>query len=295
LSDAKLKERTMIQFTARVLSPALGADIVGFDPKAPLDNETRTALQHLFDTQYLLRFRDIDLTHAEQFWLTTMLIGQDKDGDAPRPAPTDNFYVSNRRPDSAAPHGRLQFHSDTMWADDPFEVLSLYGLEIEQPAAPTSFVSGVAAWKTLPENLRRRIEGLRALHTAGAIRRRDLTDVLEGDVEDPPTAIQPLSLPHKRTGEPILYASEQVTREIVAMPADESEDLLNALFDHLYQPAHQWEHDWHERDLVVWDDFAIQHARKNVAVAGPVRTLRKVAHPIPTLTAAQKPVYAAEV
>jgi alpha-ketoglutarate-dependent taurine dioxygenase len=282
----------MVQFSARPLSPAFGAEVIGFDPKAPLDNDTRAVLRRLFDAHYLLLFRDIDLTHAEQFRLTTMLIGQDFEAGAPRAVPDDNFYVSNRRPNSAAPHGRLQFHSDAMWAEHPFEVLSLYGIRVEQPAAPTLFVSGIEAWKTLPDHLRARAEGLRTLHTAGAIRRRDMAEVLEGDVPDPPTAIHPLRYLHKRTGEPILYASEQVTREIVGMPRDESEDLLNTLFDHLYQPAHQLDHAWRERDLVVWDDFAIQHARKNVTVSGPVRTLRKVAHPIPALTEAQKPVYA---
>ena len=166
----------MARFDVKDLSPALGAEVSGFDPDAPIDEEARTFLRHLFDTRYLLRFRDIDISHSQQFMLSMMLIG--KDGAALE-VPPDTFYVSNRRSNKVAPYGRLQFHSDAMWAQKPFEVLSLYGVEVEQPTAPTIFVSGVEAWKTMPDDLRRRGEGLCALHTAGPIHRRDMTDVLK--------------------------------------------------------------------------------------------------------------------
>ena len=90
-----------------------------------------------------------------------MLIGKEHlaDGGSEESAPIkDTFYISNKRPKSAAPFGRLQFHSDTMWADKPFEVLSLYAVDVEQPAVPTAFVSATHAWKTLPEDLRRRVD-----------------------------------------------------------------------------------------------------------------------------------------
>ena len=52
------------------------------------------------------------------------------------------------------PFGRLLFHSDMMWAAEPFQVLSLYGVDVQPPAVPTAFVNTVAAWETLPEDLR---------------------------------------------------------------------------------------------------------------------------------------------
>ena len=47
------------------------------------------------------------------------------------PIENDNYVVSNKEPGGYAPYGRLQFHSDMMWAPEPFQVLSLYGLEVE--------------------------------------------------------------------------------------------------------------------------------------------------------------------
>jgi len=281
----------MAHLKVRDLTPAFGAEVSGFEPKAPLDEDTRHLLQGLFDSRGVLLFRGIDLTHAEQFKLSTMLIRKEGVGGTDQTPPEDRFYISNRRPGSAAPFGRLQFHSDTMWADHPFEVLSLYGVEVDQPSAPTMFVSGTRAWKTLPDKLRARVEGLCVLHTAGEVRRGDLTDVLVSTVKRPPTTTTQIGHRHPRTGETILYACEQMTQEVVGLPPEESERLLEELFAHLYDPAYGWNHEWRERDLVVWDNLALQHARQNVAVEGPARTLRKVASPVPKLNFDEIPSY----
>jgi alpha-ketoglutarate-dependent taurine dioxygenase len=281
----------MAKLEVRDITPAFGADITGFDPKAPLDDETRALLQHLFDTRGLLRFRGIDLAHVEQVALGRMLIRKEGLADEGDPIPEDTFYVSNRKLDSAAPYGRLQFHADTMWCDTPFEVLSLYGAKVEQPSAPTTFVSGAHAWKTLPDELRKKVEGLEVLHTAGVVRRGDLSEVLVTDVLNPPTTITKLVLTHPRTGEKILYACEQMTKEIIGLPHAESEAILAEVFDHLYAPSGQLDHEWREGDFVVWDNIALQHSRKNVEIEGPARHLRKAASPMPKLRPDQIPKY----
>lgn len=273
------------------ITPAFGAEITGFDPKAPLEDETRALLQRLFDTRGVLRFRGIELTHAEQVALCRMLIRKEGLADEGDPIPEDTFYVSNRKLDSAAPFGRLQFHADTMWTDKPFEVLSLYGAQVEQPSAPTTFVSGVNAWKTLPDDLRKKIEGLEVLHTAGVVRRGDLSEVLVTEVSNPPTTVSKLGKVHPRTGETILYACEQMTREIVGLPHAESEAILDQVFAHLYAPSAQWDHEWRDSDFVVWDNIAMQHSRKNVEIEGPARHLRKAASPMPKLRPDQLPKF----
>jgi alpha-ketoglutarate-dependent taurine dioxygenase len=84
---------------------------------------------------------------------------------------------------------------------------------------------------------------------------------------------------------------EQMTKEIVGLPRDESEALLAQLLAHLYDPTIRWNHDWRPNDLVVWDNIAVQHARPNVTNDGPARTLRKVGSPIPKLDPDQLPTY----
>ena len=278
----------------RALGPAFGAEVADFEPHVPVDDATCARLRDAFDQYGLLVIRDLDIDYAAQVWLTRMLIGKEHEVDDPssgRPPAQDTWYISNQRENSAAPYGRLQFHADAMWADEPFEVLSLYGLEVAQPAVPTYFASAVHAWRTLPGDLRNRVMGLHALHTAAGARRGDLTNVVTLTVDRPPTTVKPLALTHPRTGETILYACEQMTQEIPDLSADESELLLERLFDHMYDPAARVEHHWREGDLVVWDNLAVQHARPNVDNDGPPRTLRKVGHPMPRLEPDEIPIY----
>src|SRR5262245_8128558 len=108
----------MADMAVRDLTPEFGTEISGFDPKMPLGAETAERLQALFDRRGVLLFRDLDIDHAYQVYLSMLLIRR---GDGVEDADdgggiADNFYISNKRPKSAAPFGRLQFHSDTMWA-----------------------------------------------------------------------------------------------------------------------------------------------------------------------------------
>jgi taurine dioxygenase len=77
----------------------------------------------------------------------------------------------------------------------------------------------------------------------------------------------------------LLYVSEMQTREVVELSPSESEQLLVELRSHLYATDNRWEHHWSEGDLVVWDNLAVQHARADVALHGPARTLRKTVVP----------------
>jgi taurine dioxygenase len=196
----------------------------------------------------------------------------------------DPFYVSNKEPEGGAPFGRLLFHSDMMWSEHTFQVLSLYGIEVEPPVSPTIFASGVHAWDTLPAELRAKVEGRFAIqghNEQERARADDDPDVLITTFDNLPERNTPVGLEHPRTGETVLYVSQQMTRGIADLPPAESEALLEDLFAHLYRTSVLYEHDWREHDLVAWDNIAVQHARPNVTVEGPARTLRKVFAPIP--------------
>ena len=282
----------MAHLTVHEITPAFGTEVEHFSPDELGDEHLREELRELFDERGLLVFHDQELTHAQQVQLSKILV-RDVGADTTDDTLEDSFYISNRREKSAAPFGRLQFHADTMWAAHGFEVLSLYGIEVEPPVVPTTFVSGVHAWATLPEHLKERCRGLEVLHTAGPVRRGDLTDVLVSSIERPPTTITPLARIHPRTGATILYASEQMTREVVGVPHDESEALLALLFEHMYAPAMRVDVGWRERDFVIWDNLALQHSRRNVTTDGSARTLRKVATPVPKLAPDEMPTFSA--
>ena len=277
----------MAQLQVRNITPAFGAEVVGLDSGTELDDEDRQFLRNAFDNRGVLVFRDLDIDRDYQTDIADLLIGWE---DRPTDTPPRNMLVSNKEPEGAAPFGRLLFHSDMMWAPEPFQVLSLYGVQVDSPAVPTVFASTTNAWDTLPEDLRSRIDGLHALHMTGQQRRGDGDDdLLEAVREQERSTTMPIEYRHPRTGRMMLYVSQMNTREIVELSSTQSEELLEALFAHLYAAENTCQHEWRNNDLVLWDNQLIQHARGNVTTEGPVRTLRKVISPIPSLDGMETP------
>jgi taurine dioxygenase len=281
----------MGEFEVRDLHRAVGAEIVGFEPHTPLDDETWDRLRRAFDDRSVLVFRDLDIDEDYQRYLVYGLIGQDPPASPPERADRNGpMLVSNRAEGGAAPYGRLLFHCDTMWAESPQPIISLYGVTVTDPSAPTMFVSMGEGWDALPEELRARVKGLEARHgqlEGGYPNRGGDEDVQDTQFGESRFTVTPVAHHHPRTGRPMLYVSQQCTIEIVDLPEAENEELLEELFDVLYDDERVLRHEWREKDLVVWDNVAVQHARGVVDLEGPERTLRKVFGPL-TLTEAER-------
>jgi taurine dioxygenase len=268
----------------RELHPTMGVEVRGVQPGVPLDSATLAGLRDLFDRASVLVFPDLDIDEDFQRALVFSLIGAPvppSGGSEPgsRPAP---MLVSNREGGGAAPYGRLLFHCDTMWSEDPQELLSLYGLDVHPPSVPTLFANMLHAWETLPDDLRARVEHLQArqgFEHRYANRGGD-DDVIDTYFEESRWTTTPVARPHPRNGRTALFVSQQVTLDLVDVAADENEEILAALFEHLYAPANVLTHEWRNGDLVIWDNLAVQHARGNVNLDGPERTLRKVFGPM---------------
>jgi alpha-ketoglutarate-dependent taurine dioxygenase len=266
----------------RQLTPSVGAEIIGFNPRGEIDDATWQVLSKTFDDRGVLVFRDIDLDTPMQHRIAEVLqVG----GDLSK-AKDENSrqfsLVSNKEPGGGSPYGRLLFHSDMMWSDVADQVATLYALDAAQPPTPTVFTSTTYAWRTLPEDLRARVKDARARHQSGQQGRGN--SAYEEELIQPKwntlfDTATPVALPHPRTGQVMLYVGEQHTREIVGLPKEQSDELLDALFAHLYRPEHLLEHHWRTGDLVVWDNQATQHGRPYVTGDGPARTLRKIHAP----------------
>jgi taurine dioxygenase len=270
------------------LNKGFGAEVVGLDPTKPIDGETRQALRKAFDERGALLFRGLNIDFAWQDSLCRMLIRDD--GPGATETRKEN-HVSNKEEDGLAPSGRLMFHADMMWHEEPFQVLSLYAITTEPGSATTSLTSTAHAWQTLPDDLRKQIEGRHARHQTGQVYSRGGDDLLMPQRSEEKSTIKPVPAIHPRTGQPLLYVSQQMTHNVVELPDEESETLLLKIFDHLYAPDVVYEHEWRNGDLLVFDNITMQHARGNVERDGPTRTLRKVIAPIPNIKA-EAPRYA---
>lgn len=278
----------MADLDVQSLMPAFGAAITGLNPVAPLDPVTIRQLRSLFDERGLLTFPGLRPDARFQTYLAEQLISdQIVDPDSLH---VDEFHqVSNVEKVSAVPIGRLLFHSDTMWVVEGTKVISLYGKNVGAGAIPTNFISAAHAWNTLSDDLKARIDGKMAVHVVDATdqRRSHVSDdvlvteiKLKGELLKMDDQLRlPIAYRHPRTGQTLLYISPQLTHHVEGLNYEESEDLLDVLFDHMYAEKNVFTHEWREGDLIVWDNIALQHSRPDLRRDGAVRTLRKTLVP----------------
>jgi alpha-ketoglutarate-dependent taurine dioxygenase len=271
----------MADLEVRKLRPDFGAEVIGLNPVAPLDPPTLRRLRAAFKEHGLLIFRDLNPDARFQTYLAEQLI--DENLIDPEALHVDEYHqVSNVEKVAVVPLGRLMFHSDTMWEEDGCKAISLYGKHVEPGAIPTMFLSVAHAWKTLPADLRAKVEGKVAVHCADATDQRRSyisDDVMVVDFGSRQHLPLPIGYRHPRTGQTLLYISPQLTHHIEGLDYDESENLLEALFDHMYAEENAFTYNWQQGDLLVWDNLTMQHARPDLRSEGAARTLRKTLVP----------------
>ena len=259
----------------RPLSPALGAEVVGIDARDPLDPDRAAQLRQLYDEYHLLLFRDqhLDAEHQERF-VSTFGPPIDDMADGVRTG-----YISNVMDDRAG-SGPLPFHADYSFTPLPVQGIVLYAVELPPQGTSTWFANGALAAATLPDDLRRAVEGRTASHALASLLTGD-PGARTRDHELPATAPRhshPVLRTHPRTGETVLFVTDLHIEGIDGLDADSSDRLVDALLEHLYQPAHVYEHHWSVDDLIVWDNETLQHMRADISDEKPRSFLRNTLH-----------------
>jgi taurine dioxygenase len=153
----------------------------------------------------------------------------------------------------------MHFHHDMIHAELPHKATLLYAVEIPSHGGDTLFASGYAAFDTLDPAVRQRLEGRKALnhYNYGTTIRGDTKNAVEAFGE----AVHPVFRTHDETGRKAIYVDRLMTVKILDIAQDESDELLNAVFDHSERPQFVYRHAWRVGDLLVWDNRCSAHAR----------------------------------
>lgn len=225
----------------------------------------RATLQALFADHRMLVLRRLRLTMDQQIDLCRTF------GPVPASA-YENFYVSNTRADGFLGTRELQWHNDVPYLPSPYLVAALHAVEVDSDATSTKFVCAAAAHDRLPEALRQRVGGLKALQVRQRVpdRANRLEDLEGGDL----CTVHPVVRTQPETGRRYLFVNENMTAEIIGLSRAESDALLAELYAHLYAESAVYDHAWQPGDLVVWDNLSVQHARGKVGAGA--RTLQRV-------------------
>ncbi len=129
----------------------------------------------------------------------------------------------------------------------------------------TAFRSMYLAYENLPKDIKERLEGKEACHEfekmwtqmiAKGSKRAAYTDAQRA--EKPPV-VHPVFLTHPWTGRKCLFVNRGLTQFILGIPREESDDLLEWLFDYEEGEEFEYRHEWRVGDTVIWDNCATIH------------------------------------
>jgi taurine dioxygenase len=254
------------------LHPVIAAEIRGVDLSKPVDGETMSRIKDAWAKHTVLVFRDQNLSEDDQRRFASNF------GPVAKRVPpkagakgaetsaewddmmmvTDNVDA-NGKPVGSLGHGEMWFHTDKCYHRRPHRASFLYGMEIPAEGGHTKFSSLYAAYENLPAELKRQLEGVMVIQGQqyGVGRRIDLTLKLESTHH----CAQPIVVTNPDSGRKGLYVASQNSMWIEGMDRDESEVLLQKLFDYAEEPAIIYEHVWRIGDLVMWDNLSCLHAR----------------------------------
>ena len=158
------------------------------------------------------------------------------------------------------------FHTDYSYLQVPARCTMLYSIQVPKKGGDTLFADQYSAYDDLPASMKKRIEGLIALHHYG--NRDDLdqssrtvASVLTEDQEQRMTWVRhPVARTHPVTGRTALYSVSGSSFGIEGMPEDEAIDLLDELKEHSTQEKYQYRLKYGVGDVVIWDNASLLHS-----------------------------------
>jgi len=253
------------------LSDAIGAEIRDID-LAHIDDATFTAIHDVWIRFQVLRFRNQKLTDAK------LVAFSRRFGELDIAPPNENgtrdvegfpeiLVISNVVEDGveigSLGSGEAAWHTDMSYIPTPPIGSVLYAWEVPRRGGSTSFLNMYRVLETMPDSLRRKIEGRYIKHDATTNSAGYLRAGTENsdDVRTSPGTAQPIIITHPETGRDTLYLGRRHRAYVVDMDVDASEALLGELWSHTNQKEFTWHQEWSVGDLVMWDNRCTMHRR----------------------------------
>jgi len=266
-------------------SGACGATATGLNLAQPLADDTVRAVRQAWVDHHVLVFPDQKLTDSDLVRITRYFGGLGDDPYFESIAPENPVVALTRRADETAPVFAETWHSDWSFKADPPIGTCLYSLTIPPVGGDTSFINQEKALAEMPADLRSRIEGRMALHTAALAYAPDGTYGEREQGSDRSMKIRysesardvhahPFILRHPESGRETLFGCFGYIVGVEGMADAEAADLIRDLYTWQTREAFQYTHRWQENMLVIWDNRSVLH-KANGGYDGYARELHR--------------------
>mgnify|MGYP001298997788 CR=1 FL=1 len=251
------------------LSGALGAEISGVDLSEDLSDDQFEEVHRAFLDHCVIFFRDQNLTPEQhkafarrfgELHVNPFIPGIEGHPEIIPIAkePEDRYSVG---------HG---WHSDVTFTEKPSLGSVLYARELPPHGGDTLFANMYMAYETLSEGMKDLLDGVYAVHRAGAafgpdkLTSEEAVDGIKAvkfqySPETEQSAEHPVIRTHPETGRKALYVNSTFTVGLRNMRQVESDTLLSFLYQHATNPEFTCRFRWTDGAMAMWDNRCTQH------------------------------------
>jgi len=256
------------------LDAALGAEVADIDLSKPLPRAEIDVIEAAWRERLVVVFHGQTLPDPQLIAFSRNFGELDPPGPNPYGEPFNKEHpelnvisnvVENGKPIGNLGDGEAVWHADMTYVDVPPRAAILHALEVPPPEAGgnTYFANMVAAYESLPADLKKAVEGKIAVHdasrnSAGMLRKgyKEVTDVRETV-----GAHHPVVRTDLKSGRKALFLGRRANAYVLGLSVAESEALLDALWAHATHPRFGMCHEWRVGDLLMWNNLSVLHRR----------------------------------
>jgi len=254
--------------TIRKLSSSFGIEISGIDLSKDISAMDQMVIRELWAKHQLLLFRGQSL-REEDLVRTSRYIG-DLEIHIRREYLSDEnpeiLLVSNIKKDGRSvgilSDTEVGWHYDQIYLPRPAVGSMLMAVKLPSSGGQTSFADMTAAFEALPDEIKSKINGTKAVQSYEAFNAQFSVTTNKTQKKLSPDIEQPLVRTHPISGRKALYICPGMTTQIVGMDAHESAEMLDYLFDFSVRPKFVYTHNWQMGDVLLWDNASTMHRRE---------------------------------
>ncbi|MDH3302750.1 MAG: TauD/TfdA family dioxygenase [Acidimicrobiia bacterium] len=249
---------------------ACGATVRGVDLTRPLSADQVAGVRTAWLEHHVLAFPDQAMSDddLERFTLAFGPFGDDP-FIAPIPG-RDHIIEIRRNAEETGPLFAENWHSDWSFQATPPAGTCLFGVTIPPHGGDTLFANQHLALEAMPSDLRSRIEGRTAVHSARGgyapdgfygldDQRRGRSMAIRPSDEAMATQLHPLIRAHPETGRLGLFGCVGYIIAVDGLDEEDSRELLTDLVRWQGRDEFVYRHRWEPDMLVMWDNRSVLH------------------------------------
>lgn len=261
-------------FQIKKLTGLMGAEITGLDLSLGISAGVAEALREALSAYQMIVLRDQHLARHRQKELTRVF-GPIMKLPYVEPTEEDDEVVAVLKEADEVNTGVFggEWHSDFSFLKNPPAGSVLSAVEVPEVGGDTCWASQVSAYASLPEQLKKIVDGRRAVHIGAPYgvshqppedeRANASIRMKRGDPEADKETFHPAVITDSRSGRKALFLNPIYTTRFEDMSEEESAPLLAELYKHCTRPDFSCRLRWRAGDVAVWDNRMSLHYATN--------------------------------